>query len=295
MKSRQAAKTPTKAWRFGGLAALSLLSLCGCGSAPLSLGEDYPATEATSFVQAASFADYSGHGAPTVSATFPAPTRPGDLVVVAATWGDDSALVNVPTAADERGAPYALGTRDFEPANSQSLAVFYAANVSGGTTTVTVTFNAPGYSECGSPSPTCAPNGVELYRGMVAVEYAGVAATSPLVGSAQNIFSGGCAPNQGIFTCPGSETTTSGSVNVPVYDALLVGATMDASNPTERTPGPGFIRRALDDPLATPPRGPQLAVQDRTLSAPGEAASTETFATREDYLAQMLAFKLLPR
>src|SRR5262249_44952907 len=90
------------------------------------------------FVQAANFADYYGTPQTTVSLTFPAPTQPGNLIVVAATWGDDSALLYMPSATDSSGNTYVVGTRDFEDQNSQSVAMFYAANIAGGTTKITV-------------------------------------------------------------------------------------------------------------------------------------------------------------
>jgi hypothetical protein len=226
-----------------------------------------------------------------VTLTFPKPTTPGNLIVVAATWGDDSALLYTPTAADTAGDTYALATRDFEPANSQSLAVFYAANVAGGTTSVTVTFNAPGYSACGSPSPTCSPDGVEEYRAIVAVEYSGVAKTSPLLTTAQSVFSGGCSANQGVYDCPGDEVATSGSANVTVAGALVVGVTQVTSFYTERSAGPGFTERVVDIPDSVTPDSELMVIEDKVIAAPGPVEATESFETKQDYMSQMLVFR----
>jgi len=263
-----------------------------CDAEPLVLGEDYGPAEGSSaiaFVQGAGFQDQTF--ARTVSLAFAAPATPGDLIVVAASWGDDSVLAYEPVVTDSAGNAYAAGTIDFEPANSQSLMFYYAPNVAGGATTVTVRFNGPGYSECGSPSATCNPDGVEGFRSIVLAEYRGVAKVSPLVASAKNIFSGGCAPNRGIFDCPAQLVATSGSAHVPVARALAVGVTMNAAIPTTRTTGPGWARRAVDVPDDATPYAQQLDLQDRIVASPGDVASTETLATSVDYLAQLLVFK----
>jgi hypothetical protein len=269
----------------------------GCGLHPLDLGSDLrpqAGGDGSGFVQAAAPAT-SPSAASTISVTLPTATTAGDLVVVAATWGDDSALLWLPTAVDDHGTPLALAVRDFEPQNSQSLALFYVANVAGGVSTITVQFNAPGYGDCGPPSANCSPNGAELFRHIVAAEYRGVSPTAPLLTSAQHVFSGGCAANHGIYTCPGSEVASSGDANVSVPGALILGVTVNASGDhPDRTPGTGYTLRAIDPWDGVTTFASLLSLQDRIATTAGPFASTENFSTSEDYIAAVVVFAPAP-
>jgi hypothetical protein len=230
------------------------------------------------FVQAAGFQDYEP--GLTAQLTFPAPTTAGNLIVVAASWGDDSALEFEPTATDDRGNTYVLATKDFESVDRQSLAIFYAANIAGGVTEVTVHFNAPGYPD---------PNGAEAYRSLIVAEYRGLAKDSPLVATSERVLTSGCNVNEPIESCPsGDFEVTSGAVDVSAHSALVFGAMENSAYYTDRASGPGFTQRAVDssdeDHVA-------LDVQDLVLTAPGSIASTETWQLNSNHMAQMVVFR----
>jgi hypothetical protein len=244
---------------------------CPAECAPCS-----PAGGAIAFVQGTGSHDDSA--AQTVSVSLSSPTQVGDLIVVAASWGDDSALDFMPTATDSAGDTYVLATRAYEAVDRQSLATFYAANVGGGAIDVTVHFNAPGYPD---------PNGAESYRHMVVAEYSGVSGAAPLITKSENVFTMGCTNFSSMFPCTtGAFAVTSGQVETSVPGPLIVGVEMNSSGHySDRASGGDFKVRADDDI-----NQPALDLQDRVLSSTGAIASTQTWQINANYIACALAF-----
>jgi hypothetical protein len=237
--------------------------------------EPCPASSRIAFVQASSFED--ADPAKTVSLAFDAPTTAGDLIVVVASWGDHSALDYPPEASDSAGNVYTVATKDFERLDMQSLAIFYAADIAGGASRVTVSFNAPGYP---------LPNGEESFRSIAVAEYRGVDRRSPLITTAHNVFTDGCSNYNPMEVCKhGGFIVTSSSAEVSIRGALIFGATMNTSAQfADRRPGMSFTQRA-----ATSNDG--LAIQDRLLTSTGTVASTEIWQLNSNYIARLLAFK----
>jgi hypothetical protein len=239
------------------------------------------ATDGISFVQAAVF--YDDTAALSVSTSFTSPTTAGNLIVVTASWGDDSSPA--PIATDTAGNTYFLATNDYDPVDGQSLAIFYAPNIYGGNAEVTVSFN--------EPPGGIEPGGAERYRRIIVAEYSGVAKDSPVDGTAQNTYTQGCSANGGVTSCPltAGDSVTSGTANVSVPGSLVFGATMNASGfRTETSAGLGFTSRAYTGDEAFV-YGEDLFIQDQIVYATGPIASTETFDMAANYLAQMVIFK----
>jgi hypothetical protein len=244
-------------------------------------GSSALAADGIAFVQTAVF--YDDSAALAVRTSFASPTTAGNLIVVAASWGDDAAPA--PTVRDTAGNTYFLATNGYDPVDGQSLAIFYAPNIRGGSAEVTVSFNVPpGGIE---------PGGAERYRRLIVAEYSGVAQTSPVDGTAQHTYTKGCSANGGVSSCPltADYSVTSGIAQVLVPRSLVFGATMNSSGfPTETSAGAGFTARAYtgeDDFIY----GEDLFIQDQVVSSTGPIASTETFEMANNYLAQMVIFR----
>jgi len=103
----------------------------------------------------------------TIAQAFAAPATAGNLIVVIVGWQTNTAL----TVTDSQGNSYAVATTAYDAVNGQSLSILYAANARGGATTVTAGFGAA------TPS----------VRRLEIHEYAGLATTNPLDGTATNI------------------------------------------------------------------------------------------------------------
>jgi len=118
----------------------------------------------------------------------------GHLVVVAIAWQGNSAV----SVTDTRGNAYSVATSAYDAVNGQSLAILYAANTLAGATTVTASF--------GGAMPVA--------QRLALHEYAGIAITSPLDGTAANIADGTTTAN----------TITSGSATTTVTAPVTTGS-----------------------------------------------------------------------
>ncbi len=126
-----------------------------------------------------------------------APTSPltsGSLVVVAVGWADQT---STPTVTDTRGNTYAPAGPAARYAGSRSVQLFYAKGVTGGATTVTVTFSS-------------AVDG----RFMGISEYAGLDTATPLVATA---------------TASGNGTSGGAPVAASAAGQLVVGITQNGA------------------------------------------------------------------
>ncbi len=142
--------------------------------------------------------------------TYPATQTAGNLNVVEVMWGDTTSAVS--TVADNRGNTYALAVGPTKVTGLTS-AIYYAKNIAGGSTTVTVTFNQ-----------------TAAYPNINILEYSGLNTSSPL-----DVFS--AATGSGTTANSGSATTTAAS-------ELIVGA----GNPTSgfTAAGSGFTKRLVN-------------------------------------------------
>src|SRR5262249_55854824 len=195
--------------------------------------------------------------AATIAQAFSASNTAGNLIVVAASWGDSTA----PSigATDLLGNAYAVAATDFDPNNRQGLAILYAATVRGGANAVTVNLG-----------------GAKGYRRIIVSEYSGVATVSPLDVTAKNRAGGTTAANG----------VTSGSATTTVSGDLIFGVAMDDSgNFGTITAGTGFTRRTTLNNM-------DMATEDMVQAAAGAKAATFTFSRADTYLAQAAAFKL---
>ncbi len=79
----------------------------------------------------------SDNGGTTISQAFSTGTSAGNLIVVTASWGSHAAA---PTVSDTQGNTYVQSTSAYSAAGDQSLAIYYAKNIVGGSNTVTINF-----------------------------------------------------------------------------------------------------------------------------------------------------------
>src|SRR5712664_846098 len=228
-------------------AALLLLVATAVFTSPLT------AAGAINFVQTAGATNDSA--SISISQAFAATNTAGNLIVVAASWGDNPA----PSirASDTLGNTYVLATTDYDPVKHQGLAIFFAPNIRAGANTVTVNFGA-----------------ADGYRRIMVSEYSGVATASPLDATARNQAAGATA----------TDGITSTAATTSVNGDLIFGVVMDDSGFFGTiTAGTGFTRRAVLNNMDT-------VTEDRVQGTAGPIAATFTFSRADSYLAQMAAF-----
>jgi hypothetical protein len=260
-------------WPRACVAALLLLGAACDDFDSLIRCDGSSATEC--FVQSASVVD--GEQAPTQSTSFNAPTQAGDLLVVLATYGDESAIDFAPSATDTLGNTYVAAARMFELAGHQSCAVLYAVSTRGGSDTVTVSYNAPGY-------PT--PGGGESFRATIIAEYRGPVVLDAV---ANNGFSRVCDGNNFIDqtnciptgTPDMTDGVTSGQARTSRAGELIVGAVLDDSTGSVITAGSGFKVRETSG---------GLGIEDRISTDAGPVSATFSFGARSNFVAAVLAF-----
>jgi type II secretory pathway pseudopilin PulG len=191
----------------------------------------------------------------TIAQAFSSAVKGGSLIVAAISW--DTVSSTAVTCSDNQNNTYTTATNANDTTNTQALAICYAPNAAGGSTTVTATFGA-----------------ASVTRRIIVHEYSGIATTSPVDISRTNIANGTTAVDN--VTSTAGTTTTAGD--------LIFGAVMeDDSGSATITAGTNFTQRNI---TAT-----ELATQDRIQAAAGSIASTQTFGTARRYLAHMVAFK----
>ena len=188
-----------------------------------------------------------------IDQAFPVATAPGDLIVVAVSWGNDATV----SCSDSQGNTYSVATAQYDSANNQSLAICYAPNAKGGADTITATFSDE------------AP-----YRRLLIHEYSGVALTAPVDVVAEYIGNGRTAANA--ITSTAATTTSSGD--------LVFGAVMDDTGVNNITAGTGFTQRQSVN-------NTDLVSEDLVLLFNGTVAATFTFSAEDRYLAQIVTFR----
>ncbi|HVO28606.1 MAG TPA: prepilin-type N-terminal cleavage/methylation domain-containing protein, partial [Candidatus Paceibacterota bacterium] len=130
-------------------------------------------TAAIALVQSASSsADYSSSAYSTVSATFPSNTSSGDAIVVFLQHdsGSGRAVTGCRDSVDATSS-YLLAARANNTGNSQESELWYAQNITGGTT----------------PTVTCTFSTNTPYDSIAIQEYRGIATTSALDATSTNI------------------------------------------------------------------------------------------------------------
>ena len=197
---------------------------------------------------------------PDVSASFPANTAAGDLIVVAVSW--DTSGGAQPSVSDSQGNAYSLATTGNDNTSQQGLAIFYAPNIKGGADKVTLGLSVSA-----------------AYLRLNIQEYAGAATTNPVDVTAQHIDTNGTSTANGV--------TSSSAVTSATGDLIFGAVIGDSANHTTVTAGTGFTRRVAAHNGSVDP----LASEDQIQSKAGSAAATFTFSTAGSYQAQTVAFK----
>jgi hypothetical protein len=175
-------------------------------SGSLSNGFTYNGTGGVSFGQVAAATPQ----VPTqvVTVTYPGAQTAGDLNVVVVGWNDTTSTVQ--TVKDSAGNSYSLA---IGPTSGTGLrqSIYYAANIVGGSNTVTVTFNQ-----------------AAVYPDIRILEYRGVSTLDVTAGASGN-----------------SATASSGAATTTVANELIFGANTVA---TTSTAGSGFTARIITSP-----------------------------------------------
>jgi len=179
----------------------------GSQSGSLAGGFTYNVAAAISFAQVASATPQSSTA--TVSVTYPAAQTVGDLNVVVVGWNDTTSTIS--TVKDSVGNTYKLAVGPTVGTGMQQ-SIYYAANITGGTNTVTVTFNQ-----------------AVAYPDVRILEYKGVTTLDVKAGASGS----GASAN--------SSTATTTSPNELIFGADYVATTTTAA-------GSGFTSRIITSP-----------------------------------------------
>lgn len=197
---------------------------------------------------------------PSLTTTLGAPTAASNAIVALITLDDQASSTFA--CSDSQHNTYAYTAIVHNTTNHQILGFCYATNITGGApTVVTVTFGAP-----------------STYSRIVAVEYSGIVATNPVDVTSTNWSSTGNTTQNAV---------TSGAATTTVNGDLIVGGVDDPVGCSAIVAGPGFTQRASLN-------GKDFALQDKVQNLAGSIASTQTFASRHAYEANMVAFKAAP-
>ncbi len=176
-------------------------------SGSLASGFTYNGTGTISFIQVASATPQTK--TTTVSATYPAAQTAGDLNIVVVGWNDTTSTVQ--SVKDGAGNTYSLAIGPTKGTGLQQ-SIYYAANIVGGTNTVTVTFNQ-------------SANGPDIRI----LEYRGVATLDAKAGAS------------GSSTAANSGSATTTSANELIFGADMVATSTGAA-------GTGFTSRIITSP-----------------------------------------------
>lgn len=208
-----------------------------------------PQTRGFTLVQKAS----ASTGATSNSVTFPSANATGNLIIVSVGWLNGG----TPSVSDSRGNTYvsAIGpTASGDPASQ----IWYAANIAGGTNTVTVCFD-----------PQC---NQQWDNSTISVfEYSGLATTSVLDVAASNTGS--------------SNTLDTGSVTTTQPNELIFATGYGNSGGT-LTADSDYIMEQYSTWA-----GAHLGVEDRSVSATGSYHATFTDTGSWTWVAQIATFK----
>src|SRR5215469_11915990 len=214
----------------------------------LVYGLNPPPTSGIGFVQVASATPQSSTS--TVSVSFPSPQTAGDLNVVVVGWDDTTQTVQ--TVRDSAGNTYGLA---IGPTTGTGLrqSIYYAKNISGGSNTVTVTFN----QAASNPD-------------IRILEYSGIDTVNPLDVSAG--------------TSGNSDTPDSGFVATTAANELVVGAnTVSSSN---LVPGSPLTLRILTKPNSN-------IAEDRVVNVMGSYHTWAFLSQAANWVMQTATFKAL--
>jgi hypothetical protein len=183
------------------------VTIPGGQSGSLPNGFTYQSAVAVGFGQVAAATPQSPTA--TVPVTFPGPQTAGDLNIVVVGWNDTTSSVT--SVKDSAGNTYNLGIGPTSTTGLQQ-SIYYAANIVGGSNTVTVTFNQ-----------------AAAYPDVRILEYRGVTTLDASAGASGN----------SAITNSGSATTT--SANELIFGANTI-ATVTAGA------GSGFTSRIITSP-----------------------------------------------
>jgi hypothetical protein len=153
-----------------------------------------------------------------------------------------------------------MASSAYSSAGDQSLAIYYAKNIRGGTNTVTVNFG-----------------GSHAYRRILVGEYRGVDSTSPLDVAKSNQGSASKA----------TDNATSGSVITTANGDLVIGAVENFNVNGMVQAGTGFALECsvMDKGVI------ETAFEDRVAALAGSTAATFTFAHTDPYIAEIVTFR----
>jgi hypothetical protein len=180
----------------------------GPQSGSLANGYTYNVSAAISFAQVASATPQSPTA--TVSVSYPGAQTLGDLNVVVVGWNDTTATVQ--SVKDSAGNIYSLA---IGPTSGTALrqSIYYAANIAGGSNTVTVTFSQ-----------------AAVYPDVRILEYRGVTTLDVTAGASGS----------------SSTSASSGAATTTSANELIFGANIVAT--TTKTAGSGFKSRVITSP-----------------------------------------------
>jgi len=191
----------------GSVGAVTVTVTVNGQAGSLASGFTYNTAVAISFGQVAAATPQSPTA--TVPVTFPGPQTAGDLNIVVVGWNDTTSSVT--SVKDSAGNTYNLGIGPTSTTGLQQ-SIYYAANIGGGSNTVTVTFNQ-----------------AAAYPDVRILEYRGVTTLDASAGASGN----------SAITNSGSATTT--SANELIFGANTI-ATVTAGA------GSGFTSRIITSP-----------------------------------------------
>jgi hypothetical protein len=190
-----------------------------------------------------------------VSVTYIAAQRVGDLNVVVVGWNDSTATVASVT--DTAGNIYTLAVGPTVQAGTATQSIYYAKNIpaaAAGTNIVTVKFN-----------------GSAIYPDIRIAEYSGLDTTSPLDITA---------------AATGSSTSSaSGSVTTTNANDLVIGANVVQTGTTGA--GSGFTKRIITNPDSD-------IVEDRVVTTIGAYNAVAPVSPSAQWIMQLVAFKAHP-
>ena len=188
-----------------------------------------------------------------VTVTLGARQTAGDLNVVVVGWNDATATVG--TVTDSFGNSYQLAAGPTVISGTASQAIYYAANIVGGSTnTVAVSFSS-----------------AAVYADVRVLEYSGIATASPV-----DVV----ATGSGNSTLSATGAVTTGNAN-----DLIVGANLVLTTTTG--PGSGFTSRVITNPDSD-------IVEDRVVTATGSYSATAPLSPAAPWIMQLVAFKRHP-
>jgi hypothetical protein len=201
------------------------------GSAQVTLPPSTPIT----YLQGAAAGNA---GATSVARAFPANVAAGDTIIVAVVL----TVGTVTGVTDSRANTYAKAVGNNNNSNGNEVSLWYAANVNGGSVTVTAAFSA-----------------VSDDSAIAIHEYGGLASASPLDRTAG-------AGNDNTAPSSGATASTTQAAE------LVVGAVGDDPNATTFTAGAGFTlrQRIIDGTVA------DIATEDKVVSTVGPQTATFT-------------------